>query len=478
MLLPLIIALSHALGLASAVHSVMNTRTAQGSIAWAASLIAVPYVAVPAYWILGRSRFEGYVSARRLGAKRLREVIPEAFNAEIREEFVASSDALGDAATLGLTALSNLCELPWTRRNEVELLVDGEATFDSILAGIDRAEDYVLVQFYTVRDDDIGRELKGRLLARLEAGVRVLFLYDEIGSYALADSYCDELREAGAQACAFGSTFGRSYRFQLNFRNHRKIVVVDGREGWIGGHNVGDEYLGRDPAFGPWRDTHVRIAGPSVLQLQLTFAEDWNWATGEALEKLRWQPEPSKEGDQKVLIIPSSPADERETATLTFLQAITGAKERIWIATPYFVPDPDLLGALTLADLRGVDVRVLIPEKPDHQLVHLAAYTFVEELETTGIEFYRYQAGFLHQKVLLVDGATAAVSTANFDNRSMRLNFEVTAVVVDEGFAAQIEKMLQADFGRAEHFPADALRHRRWWFRFLARLARLTAPIL
>jgi cardiolipin synthase len=285
-----------------------------------------------------------------------------------------------------------------------------------------------------------------------------------------------ELAEGGVDARPFDTTQGSRNRFQINFRNHRKIVVVDGREAWVGGHNVGDEYLGRDPGFGPWRDTHVRIEGPAALEVQAAFAEDWHWAAGK-IPRLSWKPAASSRADQHVIIVPSSPADGRETATLAFLQAITGARERLWIASPYFVPDRDLLSALELADLRGVDVRILIPDNPDHLLVYLSAFTFVDDLRGTGIRVHRYREGFLHQKVVLVDDRVAVVGTANFDNRSMRLNFEISAVVADAGFAGQVEAMFERDFARSRAMDAGEYRARPFWFRLAARIARLMAPI-
>jgi cardiolipin synthase len=253
-------------------------------------------------------------------------------------------------------------------------------------------------------------------------------------------------------------------------------MVVDGRVAWIGGHNVGDEYLGRDPEFGHWRDTHVRIEGPAVLAAQLSFAEDWYWATDRQLD-VNWNPVPSHEGDLPVLIVPSGPADELETASLMFVHAINSATERIWIASPYFVPDEPVVSALQLAGLRGVDVRILIPNKADHLGVYLAAFSYLDEAGSTGVKFYRYLDGFLHEKVMLIDRSFATIGTANFDNRSFRLNFEITAVIADQDFAAQVECMFEDDFATSRLMDPGEYDRKPWWFRFGVRLARLTAPV-
>ena len=463
--------LFHILGAISSVHAIMSTRTAQGAVAWVVSLNTFPYIAVPAYWVLGRNKFQGYVTARQLVDEELVQVAPETV-AHV-EEFMIAHDEL----TPGLRMVDTLTDMPFSTGNDVELLIDGDATFQSMIAGIESAEDYVLFQFYIIKEDEIGTRIKDLLIDKAKEGVRIFFLFDEVGSSKLSQRYQNELRDAGVEVSAFNTTQGRRNRFQLNFRNHRKIVVVDGQTAWIGGHNVGDEYLGRDPKFGHWRDTHVRMEGPAVIGAQISFAEDWYWATRTSLA-LDWLPDPSSTGNRKVLVIPTSPADVRETASLMFIQAISSAVERVWIASPYFVPDEGVLKALELADLRGVDVRILIPDEPDHMLVYLAAFTFVDELANTGIGFYRYTAGFLHQKVVLVDDHIAVVGTANLDNRSLRLNFEVSTLVVDPPFASQVAAMLEEDFARSRKMSPGEFRERPFWFRFAARAARLTAPIL
>jgi len=465
-----IVIVFHVLGLVSSIHAIMTTRTEQGTVAWAVALNTIPYVAVPAYWFLGRSRFQGYVTARQGEMEEIAGVTRDA--REAVREFERPEEDISPA----VRAAQLLAGLPYLSGNSVELLVDGDRTFDSILRGIDQAEDYVLFQFFIVHDDEIGRKIKEHLIARAKAGVRVYFLYDEVGSHDLPKAYKRELTEAGAEVSAFNTRKGAGNRFQINFRNHRKVVVVDGKVAWVGGHNVGDEYLGRDPKFGHWRDTHVRIEGPAALGAQLSFAEDWYWATEKRLD-LDWTPIPSEDGDIRVLILPSGPADELETANLMFVHAISRAENRIWIASPYFVPDRPVVTALQLAGLRGVDVRILIPDQPDHLSVYLAAFSYLDESAATGVKFYRYQDGFLHQKVMLIDNEVATVGTANFDNRSFRLNFEITAVIVDDDVASEVEEMFGDDFAKSRLMEPGEYDAKPWWFRFAVKLARLTAPV-
>ncbi|MDF7799665.1 cardiolipin synthase [Pontiellaceae bacterium B1224] len=463
--------LFHLMGFISSIFAVMTARTSQGSIAWAISLNTCPYVAVPAYWFLGRSHFEGYVSLRTTENEMVREKFSEIKHA--LKSYAALDSEISGAAE----AAQALANLPSTDRNEVDLLIDGDATFDSIVKGIDSAQDYILFQFFIVKDDGLGTRIKNHLLAKLSEGVDVYFVYDEVGSNKLSKIYVKELTDAGCRIHPFNTRKGKGNRFQLNFRNHRKIVVVDGHTAWIGGHNVGDEYLGLDPKFGHWRDTHVRIIGPATLAAQLSFAEDWYWAADEHLYDLNWEPAPSDTENKKVLIIPSGPADPLETASLMFLHAINNAEKRIWIASPYFVPDDATLAALQLAGLRGVDVRILIPDMPDHLAVYLAAYSYLDEAGKTGVQFYRYEDGFLHEKSMLIDDHLATVGTANFDNRSFRLNFEITTLISDPDFAKQIEQMFLTDFEKARKMEPGEYDRKSFGFRLAVRLARLTSPV-
>ena len=461
----------HLLGFVSSVVAVMTARTPQGSIAWAISLNTCPYVAVPAYWVFGRSRFEGYVTARKLVKNNLQEKYDQ-----VMAELVPYRLSKSEISSAG-HAIELLAEASFLRGNEIDLLIDGESTFDNILAGIDAAKHYVLFQFYIVHDDELGRRVKKHLIKKAEEGVQVYFLYDEIGSHDLPESYKADLKNAGVEVSAFNSRKGVRNRFQVNFRNHRKIVVVDGYTTWIGGHNVGDEYLGKDPTFGAWRDTHVRIAGPAVLTAQLSFAVDWLWATDREFPVLSWDPVASPAGNDTLLIIPSGPADQFETALLMFLHAINSAQERIWIASPYFIPDDAILSALQLAGLRGVEVKILIPDRADHEIPYLAAFSYFDEATLTGGEIYRYTHGFMHGKAMLVDDRIATVGTANFDNRSFRLNFEITAACTDPEFISEVESMFIDDFSKARKMTSADIDDKSFWFKLKVRFARLTAPV-
>jgi len=466
-----VVVVAYVLGFISAIDAIMSSRTEPGAIAWSFALATVPVVSVPAYWVLGRSKFKGYVEAFENTGEEF-----EARVARVRAN-MASSAVEFETRTPGFDALRGLANMMLTRGNDAELLVNGEETFDSIIEGIGQAQEYVLVQFFIVHDDGLGRRLKDAMIERARAGVTVAFLYDELGT-DITRQYRKDLRDAGVRVSAFGTRQGLRNKFQLNFRNHRKIVVVDGKTAWVGGHNVGDEYLGHDPDMTPWRDTHVKLDGPIAIQTQAVFAMDWYWARREFLP-LNWEPQTAPDSADKMgIIMATGPADPLETAGMFFVHALNSAKDRIWITAPYFVPDDAIVKALMLASLRGVDVRVLVPGIVDKWLADRAMYHYMELLADSNVKFYMHRPGFLHQKVMVVDEAIATIGTHNFDNRSFRLNFEVSAVIYDEEFTTEVAEMLERDMATSELLDPTTFKDRPWLWRFSVSFARLWAPVL
>ena len=466
-----IVAIFYFAGIVFAIEAAMKVRTAQGAVAWSVSLVSFPFVAVPAYLVFGRSKFEGMSEAFESRRHELERLL-----ADIQHQMQPWKIPPAEGPSWH-AAMIQLSGQHLTRGNRADLLINGKATFDSILAGIAEAEQYILFQFYMIHDDGLGQQVKDALIGRAQAGIRVYVLFDEVGSSGLPVKYVDELRAAGVEVSSFMPTQGSRNMFQLNFRNHRKMVVVDGKAAWVGGHNVGDEYLGLDPDFSPWRDTHVRLEGPVVQQLQMTILTDWYWATRQLVE-VDWTPRAAPEHDVKAMIFPFAPTGEFETASLFFVSALNMARERIWLSAPYFVPDSAVMKALQLAALRGVDVRIITTGKADSLPVYLAGFHYIEKLAGLGINFYEYKPGFLHQKVLLVDDTLSTVGTTNFDNRSFRLNFEVTAVIVDADFAREMETMFEADFAHADVIDPESLEERPLWWRVGVKLSRLAAPVL
>lgn len=462
------------LALVTIANIVMSSRSATSAWGWGMAVVAIPFVAVPLYWVFGRMEFKGYVERRR-------EVLHH--KEDLLDTLISTLEP--HYATLTETqewyggALDKLSERRFTSGNDIRILDEGEETFEEIFRIIESAREYLLVQFYIVRSDDLGDRLRKALVGKAREGVQVYLLYDEIGSYGLSTKYINSLRRERIEVRPFHSTQGRSNRFQINFRNHRKMVLADGQVAVTGGHNVGNEYLGFTEKYGNWRDTSVRISGPAAMSLQMVFLEDWFWAARE-IPELNWtQPDKGKdERGMTVMVLPFGPVEDVEGGTLFFLNAITRAKERLWIASPYFVPDACIVAALQLAALRGVDVRVMMPGIPDKKIPYLASFSFLKEMEAAGVKMMRFGDGFLHQKALLVDREMASIGTANLDNRSMRLNFEVNVVVMDGEFCDDVQAMFERDweFCKVESYAQYRLRP--IWFRLGVKLSRLAAPLL
>ncbi len=462
--------LLEALAIILAFEAIFKSRTSQGAIGWALGLIFISPIVVPAYLMLGERRFHGYVAARRQGDREIQKNA-EAVIADMSSRHCPSAELAPKFKLLEALAL-----MPFTEGNSADLYEDVEQAYREMFAGIERAKQYILVQFYIVRDDATGKMLAKRLIKKARQGVRIYFLYDRIGSLGLSRKYLRALRKAGVDVRDFRAfRLNLKGRFQINFRNHRKILLVDGEEAFVGGLNIGDEYRHRHPRLTPWRDTQIRLRGPAVAGVQVAFMEDWYWLSSQQLE-LNWSFKTSP-GAQCALALPTGPADYQDTCQLMFVDAINSARKRVWIVSPYFVPDDAIIKALKLASFRGVEVKILVPGITDNRTAQLASFDFVDELRYTDVQFYQYQNGFLHQKVMLLDDDTAYVGTANLDNRSFRLNFELTVVVIDSNFNTQVEQMLQRDLADSRPLDVKFVQARGLGFRLLVKIARLFAPL-
>ncbi len=472
--LTIIIPAIEILGVITALHAILFIRSARGAIAWAITLVVIPWIALPLYWVLGRNKFRGYIESLRAGNT-------QSYNQTDRtlkkmERYAPLPDEAQEGSEVD-HVYAHLAGMPFTGSNAADLLINGRATFNAMFSQINSAKQYLLLEFFIVRDDRIGKQLQELLIKKSMGGVKVYFLYDEIGSRKLSCQYIDSLRNVGVEIHPFFTTRGWYNRFQINFRNHRKIVVVDGRVGFVGGHNVGDEYLGRKKKYGPWRDTHVMVEGPSVLGLQLAFSADWFWAVRKKLD-IVWNVHPTPAGNMNILPLATDPSQQLDTCLLLFLHAILSARERVWIASPYFVPDDAIINALQVAALKGVDVRIILPGRPDKKILYLASFSFFPRLlSIPGITIFRYLPGFMHQKVMIVDGHTAIIGSANFDNRSFYLNFEMNLVIKNADFTTRVEEMLLNDLKQSREvvYPDNKTN---LVFRLLVRLSSLFSPIL
>ncbi len=464
----------HFLGIICAAHAVMHVRSSRGAIAWTISLLTFPWVALPLYLTFGRRRFYGYREAVQRAYWKHRRKVHDVYQ-ELDRYQVPLMDSLS-----GFQAVIDRCvPISFLRGNQIQLLVDGDEAYQVMMEAIQQARSYILLQVYIVHDDAMGNQLRRMLIEKAQQGVKIFLLYDGIGSQDLPRQYKQSLQNAGVSVEVFKSSKGIRKAFQLNFRNHRKILIVDGEVGFTGGFNVGDEYLGKNPRLSPWRDTGVRLQGPIVQTLQAVFLNDWQWVHGQ-VPIVNWAVTAADPSSDAAIacVFPTGPANDLSSCKLAFVSAINQAKERLWIASPYFVPDDAVMTALQIAAMRGVDVRILLPNHPDHRLVYICSFSYYTEMLSAGVKIYRYIPGFMHQKVILIDDTLAGVGTVNLDNRSFSLNFEVTVWVQQAAFIQEIAAMFRDDFTVARLVRRQEYEDRSLIFRLSSRIARLFAAIL
>lgn len=449
------------LALVAAYRALLTSRTPQGATAWILLILLLPLVGTLIYLVFGHADYKRFERERRKSDE---------------EMFDTASEAQIVQGPSRLDPFARIARLPVIGGNDMDLLIDGKATYDAVLEAIRGARSTLFVQFYTIEDDDIGCALRNALIERAEAGVSVWLLHDELPFFGLPRHFKRKLEDAGVRLARPKGPKRLLGPFQFNYRNHRKLVVVDNEIAFTGGLNVSKAYLGRDPSIGPWRDTFARFRGPVVAQLALHFSSDWMWATGEDLRGIASHA-PKPVGDANAVALAPSPAEDIAAGNLYFIALAHAARTRLWISTPYFAPDRDVLTALRFAALRGVDVRILVPARADHYITYFAALAYFDDLRSVGGEIWMYDPAFVHQKVALVDEDLVSVGSINLDIRSGLLNFEITVLMEGQRPAQQVAEMLETDFSNATRVDMD-LADRPILTGMVARVARLFAPVL
>ncbi len=450
----------------------LQKRSPAATLAWLFALAFLPGLGVIIFLFVGPRRLE------RSRLKRLRARQAVARPAYEIEERVMK-EAMSRELSRQIVQIGHRTnQSPVSVAEEVTLLEDGEETFGAILAAIAAAKNHGHVEYYIYEPDRTGTALRDALIERAKAGVEVRLLVDAVGSANLDRRFLAPLREAGGEAFFFNKVRRlRKSRF-VNFRNHRKIVVCDGRVGFTGGLNVHDEDNTAYRVDG-WRDTHLRMKGPCVTWLQLVFLEDWHYTRGSVPQGQRYLPldGPGAAGEL-VQILDSGPDSDVETIKTAYFAAINAAKRKVWITTAYFVPDESILLALKAAAHRGVDVRILVPSVSDSAIVMAAGRSYYDELLHTGVRIYEYQRRMLHAKTMVVDDWFAAVGTANMDNRSFRLNFEVTALVYGARLSEELSAMFKRDRKNAVEISKSHGTKLPVSEKLLQGVARLLSPLL
>ncbi len=366
----------------------------------------------------------------------------------------------------------------YTQENKVDVFTDGHDKFTALMKDLKSAKDHIHLLYYIMRDDHLGKAIADVLIEKAKQGVEVRVLYDDMGSRKLRRRSIRRLKNAGVKVESFFPPKILKVNLKINFRNHRKLAIIDGKIGYIGGFNIGDEYLGKDNKFGYWRDTHLRIYGDAVRHMQTRFILDWNQASRHHILYDDRLYVGAKGGDVGVQIVSSGPDSNWEQIKYGYIKMIMSAKEYVYIQTPYFIPDESLMDALRIAALSGVKVKMMIPNKPDHPFVYWATLSYIGDLLAAGAEAYVYENGFLHAKTIVVDGNISSVGTANIDVRSFRLNFEVNAFLYDKEIAQTLVEAFRNDMKYSTQLTKEMYDRRSLWIRFKESISRLLSPIL
>jgi len=451
----------------------MTKRSATAAVAWCLVVVLMPLFGALLFWMFGYAHVSRPLRRvqRQRSAFRARHPPRQQEAARGEEEDIPTWADLGEVAC-------KVQAFPVSAGNAVSLYHETEGAFEALLAAVVGARHHVHVEFYILRNDATTDRFIGLLADKARGGVEVRLLYDAMGCVNLQSRRLRPLFEAGGTATAFLPLNPLRSRIQVNLRNHRKLAVIDGRTAFTGGMNIGDEYLGLCADIGYWRDSFLKLEGPAVAGLQRVFVEDWDFASQEALNGDAYFPELARAGDAVVQVVASGPDQEVKTIREVYFAAILSAREHLWVATPYFVPDNGLLDALRLARYRGVDVRLLTVMRPDHRITWYAGRYYYSALLDAGVEIYQYKRGMMHAKVLTADGRWGMVGSANLDNRSMHLSFEAGCVLHTPSLVAELEEQFCRDLLDAVRLDPDAFAARPFAARLTENACRLLSPLL
>ncbi len=458
-------------------------RNPASTWAWLLVLLFIPIFGFIVYMIFGRnSKREKMFREKEkydqeVYYKYLFHDVHSAEKVKLQKEFIENKGKLVDAEYVTDLAHLHLNSGNWmTFNNQVEYFNNGKEKFEALVQDIRNAKKFIHLEYYIWRGDRLGTRLVEELTKKAAEGVEVRILYDGIGNARLPKYFFDKFHDAGGYTAAFLPRFV----VRLNYRNHRKLAIIDGEIGHIGGFNVGDEYLGIVKRYGPWRDTHLRFQGDAIDQMQMRFIKDWNFTAKKGIIQLseKYFPKRAQFDGVRTQIVSSGPDTQWKNVRNGYFKMINEAESHVYLTTPYFVPDDGIFEALRVAALSGLDVRIIIPGNPDHFFVYWASMSYLGELLEAGVKVYQYERGFIHAKVLTIDGTVASVGSANMDIRSFDLNFEVNAFMYDEDITKVLEDDFMNDLRCCVEITKEWYQRRRWWFKVHEAIARLISPML
>lgn len=446
------------------------------TLAWLIVLIVLPLLGFFFYMLFGRS----YRKKSKAKHKYLNDSNRMAKAAEIQIgllDYMTLPNSENPSNKRLMQLLLKNAKAPFSMSNEVTVLTNGLSKFNRMMESIKYAKSHVHLEYFIIKDDQIGNELKTLLIEKAKEGIKVRVIYDDVGSWQLGKSYLKELRDEGVEILPFFKVAMPLFSRDLNYRNHRKIAIIDGIVGFVGGLNIGDEYLGQSDKFSFWRDTHLEIKGEAVYALQTIFLNDWNFVSRQTVEGAEYFPENMVQHQSLVQIAASGPDSEWKCILQAFYKMIASAEDKIWITTPYLVPEDSLMMGLKTAALSGIDVKIIIPSQPDHFFVYWASQSNIQKLLEAGVKIYQYKNGFIHSKIIIVDRLSATVGTANLDIRSMEINFEVNAFLYDQDVIIRLEEDFLKDLEDSNEFVLEEFKKRKLKRKFLEALGRLVSPL-
>lgn len=464
--------------LSTAVMVVREKRDPVKTSSWVLIIILLPIAGLVFYIFFGQYHRKEKIFNRK-GLRDLEQIenLSKSQVVRLHIQNLQHDQKITDNLNI-ITLLLNNSKALLTEYNEVEIFQDGKAAFESIIDVLNAAESSIHIEFYIVSDDKIGNQIKDILIKKAKEGIEVRLVFDDVGSWSLPKKYIKSLKEAGVSVHPFMEVKFPLLTSKVNYRNHRKIIVVDGKVGFLGGINIADRYLEGNKELGPWRDTLIKLKGEAVNSLQAIFLVDWYFVTGQDIsDRSIYFSNQQVKSYHPIQITASGPDSDWASIMQAFFLAITKAKHHIYIASPYFVPNESILTALKTASLSGVDVRIMLPGKSDSTVVYWSSLSYVSELLDAGIKVYLYQNGFNHSKILMIDSSFASVGSANMDIRSFEDNFEIAAIIYDEHLTTYIENSFLNDLSKSKLVTEQEWSLRSHKYNLKESIARLFSPL-
>ena len=456
---------------------IRQNRKPVQTISWLLVLLLIPVAGLIIYIFFGqnlrkvklfdRKKIRDIDHIKKIGVRQIMD---------LQQDKIPLSEKVKDKQHI-ITMLLNNNKSLLTENNEVTVLNDGESTFESIIEELEKAQSFIHISYYIFEEGEIADRIKEVLKRKAAEGVEIRLIYDAVGSWGLSGRFIRELKKAGIKVRSFMPVLFSRFTSKINYRNHRKMVIVDCKTGFLGGINVSDKYI-KGNKLGFWRDTHLKLEGEAVSSLNLVFAIDWFFVSGNLLSSQeKYYPVRTMDKRQLVQIVSSGPDSDRSYIQDAYFAAIATARESVFISTPYFLPTESVMQALKTTALSGVDVRIILPRKSDAAIVQFSAMSYVKELLEHDIKIYLYQEGFAHSKVLLVDDVFASVGTANMDYRSFDTNMEVNALVYDEKVTKELKEKFEDDLSKSVQLNIPQWDRRSRTKKVKESFARMLAPL-